>query len=263
MKEYDVLIADPAGNITAMVLNDVERKDYMFIANKLMEMKEYGIEQVGFVKNPEMGGELRLEMMGGEFCGNATRSFGFYLAKKKEETGYKKVIVEISGCSNNLEVNTDVKNNYARTEMPLPKEINYISIDNRCFPVIVFEGIVHVIAENVQENNELYEEVKQAIINKYICDAFGIMFFNTEKLQIVPVVYVRETNTVVYENSCGSGSLATAVYLSKDNSDGIYSYDISNPKGIIEVQVYKQDGKITKATIGGKVFLSNIYTFKF
>jgi len=83
---YNVIIANPAGNITAFVLdNNIEKKDYIYVANKLMEIAELEIEQVGFVKEPKLGGELRLEMMGGEFCGNATRSFGLYLAMLKGE----------------------------------------------------------------------------------------------------------------------------------------------------------------------------------
>lgn len=264
MNDYNVVIADPAGNITAIVLNrSVERKDYMHIANNLMNMHEFGIEQVGFVKNPQIGGELRLEMMGGEFCGNATRSFGLYIASCNGETDNKTITVEISGCSNKLEVETNVTNQYARTVMPLPRGINYINIDNKhSFPVIEFEGIVHVIAEDEEVSNEMYENVKQSIINKYNPEAFGIMFLNNEKLRITPVVYVRETDSVVYEQSCGSGTIATAIYLSRDNKNGIFAYDISNPGGIIEAQVYKQDCKVVKATIGGKVVLSEIKSIK-
>lgn len=260
MNVYDVLIADPVGNITAIVLNrNVERKDYMYVASKLMDIHELGIEQVGFVKDPKIGGELRLEMMGGEFCGNATRSFGLYIATCKGAIDSQVISVEISGCSSTLDVETNVKNKYAKTTMPLPAGLDYISIDNHNFiPVIEFEGIVHVIAENIEVSDDMYEKIKKVLINKYDYEAFGIMFLNIDELKITPVVYVRETDSVVYEHSCGSGTMATAIYLTKDKKDGIYSYDIYNPGGIIEAQVYKQDGKITKATIGGEVILSRI-----
>ncbi|GFM36025.1 hypothetical protein [Desulfovibrio psychrotolerans] len=48
------------------------------MANELMHPLHLGAEQVGFA---DMGAELpRLEMMGGEFCGNAARSFAALLA---------------------------------------------------------------------------------------------------------------------------------------------------------------------------------------
>lgn len=147
--------------------------------------------------------------------------------------------------------------------MPLPKLIDYISIDSgHLLPAIEFEGIVHVIAENEEVSNEMYEKIKQTIINKYNPEAFGIMFLNTAELRITPVVYIRETDSVVYEHSCGSGTIATAIYLTKDNEEGVYSYDISNPGGVIEAKVYKLDGKVIKATIGGKVILSEIKSIK-
>lgn len=265
MKEYDVLIADPAGNVTAIVLNEnVDRKDYMDIANKLMDIYELGIEQVGFVKNPIVGGSLRLEMMGGEFCGNATRSFGLYIASCNGVIDSEIIPVEISGCSNVLDVYTDIKNSYAKTTMPLPVGISHIVIENiGCIPIIEFEGIVHVIVENIEAGNEIYEKIKKILINKYDIEALGIMFLNRNKLMITPLVYVVKTGTSVYEQSCGSGTIATAIYLTEGENNGVYSYDIHNPGGIIEAQVYKQDGKVVKATIGGEVILSQIKSIEF
>ncbi len=264
MKEYDVLIANPAGNITAFVLNqNVEKNDYINVANKLMNIKEFDIEQVGFIKKPIAGGELRLEMMGGEFCGNATRSFGLYIANKKGETSDRTITVEISGCSNTLDVETNVTNDYARTSMPLPKVVDYIKLVNgQLLPAIVFEGIVHVIVEDEEVSNEMYEKVKKEIINKYNPEAFGLMFLKSDKLYITPVVYVRETDSLVYERSCGSGSISTAIYLAKNEKDGVFTYDIYQPGGIIETKVYKEKGKVVKATIGGKVTLSDIKTIQ-
>ena len=42
-----------------------------------------------------MGGDVRLEMMGGEFCGNASRSIGMLFARQNNiESG--NVLVEIT-----------------------------------------------------------------------------------------------------------------------------------------------------------------------
>ena len=80
--KLNVLRADPAGNITLFVLDPVEKSRRAEIAAQLMAVPEYQAEQVGFVCTPQEGGDGRMEMMGGEFCGNATRAFGLLTAKK-------------------------------------------------------------------------------------------------------------------------------------------------------------------------------------
>ena len=68
--------ADPTGNITVFVLDKVRREDYAQIAAQLLEKEELHAEQVGFIEEKE-DGTWRMQMMGGEFCGNASRSFGY------------------------------------------------------------------------------------------------------------------------------------------------------------------------------------------
>ena len=63
-------IADPTGNITALVLTD-KSLDYKLVSQKIMQ-ENSSVEQVGFVDFS--GGQTRLKMSGSEFCGNATMS---------------------------------------------------------------------------------------------------------------------------------------------------------------------------------------------
>ena len=73
--EIHFVIADPAGNITAIVKDGVADDDYRSVAAAIMQDPQWKVEQVGFITEPKVGGEARLQMMGGEFCGNAARSF--------------------------------------------------------------------------------------------------------------------------------------------------------------------------------------------
>ncbi|MCB5942721.1 hypothetical protein LJB68_14425, partial [bacterium 210820-DFI.6.52] len=79
-----------------------------------------------------------------------------------------------------------------------------------------------------------------------------------EKYYITPVVYVRDTDTTVFESSCGSGTIATAIYLSELHKKDIFNCRINQPGGIIESEVYRNNGKITRLMIGGRVELSEI-----
>ena len=77
-REYEVAVLDPAGNVTAIVLSDVQAGERARIAAQLrqaqqLRLPELRIEQAAFLTAPRCGGEIRLEMMGGEFCGNALR----------------------------------------------------------------------------------------------------------------------------------------------------------------------------------------------
>ena len=75
--------ADPAGNITIFVMDQAERKDYAAISRQLLVREDLGAEQVGFVeKNAD--GTTHMQMMGGEFCGNACRACGLEKTAARE-----------------------------------------------------------------------------------------------------------------------------------------------------------------------------------
>ena len=74
--------ADPAGNLTAIVLSPVAAQDRAKIAAEMIARCPEGFEQVGFADETSLTGDLpTLCMMGGEFCGNATRAFACYAAQ--------------------------------------------------------------------------------------------------------------------------------------------------------------------------------------
>ena len=78
--ELNILRADPAGNITVFVLDPVEKALRAAIAEKIMAIPELKAEQVGYACAAEDDVDGHMEMMGGEFCGNATRAYGMYIA---------------------------------------------------------------------------------------------------------------------------------------------------------------------------------------
>lgn len=256
--KYNVVIANPANNITIVVLDDIKKENYFSVSNDILNKSNLKAEQVGFVKRPIMDGEARLEMMGGEFCGNALRSFGMIISKNRSiEKGNVKV--EISGSNKALHVEVDNVYKTAKAEIPLPKNVTYVNIDKYInLPLIIFDGIWHVIVENMEANKENFLYIKNNIIESYDVEALGVMFLNREKYYITPVVYVRDTYTTVFESSCGSGTIATAIYLSELHKKDIFNCRINQPGGIIESEVYRNNGKITRLMIGGRVELSEI-----
>lgn len=116
MRKLRVVRADPAGNITLFVLTPVGKAECAAVATQLMAIRELQAEQVGFIfPNGHM------EMEAGEFCGNASRAYGFLLAKQQGLAGCRSMQLSVSGCDHPITVTVDMDAGTAEAEMPLPK----------------------------------------------------------------------------------------------------------------------------------------------
>lgn len=262
---------NPVENMTIFVMDPVDSLKHMDVANKLMDYSNIHGEQVGFVETPRtLKGKslnaLRLQMMGGEFCGNATRSLAALMVHlnstsvTKQDNQYK-VSLEVSGSEdllNCLVRTTDKENVYiSKVTMPLPTRISNSAIkfeDKRIdLRRVDFPGITHFIVESneIVDKEEFFETIKSNL-DKEDYDAFGIMFYNTEDKFLTPLVYVRSTDSKYWERSCGSGTTALGVSLAKDKNISIKEY-VKQPGGELEITVTLNDGKISELSLDGKV----------
>lgn len=252
--EVTVVMADPAGNRTAIVRQGVPKSARLQVAEEIMKNMELRAEQVGFETRPLYGGSAgKLEMAGGEFCGNAARSFGYLLC---QERGFDHCIVEISGTRDRLEVICDMDNKTGIVQMPMPEKIMMARGDGQeTYPLVISRGITHMICVNREPD----EEFARRMIARYgdAYSAFGVQFVGEGRL--TPVVYVSGTGTVCREHSCGSGSLAAAWYLTQEKEDGFHTYSFEQPGGTITVRIAKREGKYA-GTIGGKLTLEEPVT---
>jgi diaminopimelate epimerase len=153
--------------------------------------------------------------------------------------------------------------------MPLPLAMSTISYDKNDFPVIIFEGITHIIVENVDKMTlpdelcKIFFELKAIFDKSEIPAALGLMFYDNKNNFLRPAVYVYGTDSFVFESSCGSGSAALAYYLSLDLPDGEHSFSFDEPGGVISCNVHKEGRKggrvkdrlVSSISIGGKVLL--------
>jgi diaminopimelate epimerase len=263
-------IADPAGNITALIeaageapvaaWTDEERRH---IVRHIMR-EHPDVEQAGFVIPGSINPNRlwRLEMAGGEFCGNAARSFGLFVARKQGLHSPATVHVTVSGAENPLAVLADLQNNTAEAGLPLPRKIQTLNYRGAHLPVIVFDGITHVIIEETDKNtdktvlSETFFEIKKiAETAAEPSAAFGVLFYDTECAFLRPAVLVnsRSIETFVFENSCGSGSAALACHHTRHSSDGEYSQIYRQPGGAIATRLVKENGKTAAIFIGGPV----------
>ena len=209
MTEIHVVAANPAGNVTLFVKDQIPAHDRGYIARQLLGNPLWKAEQVGFMTEPVYGGQARLEMMGGEFCGNALRSFGYYTAMQLNCCEKGSVLVEISGADRAFTVDFDLNIGTAYTEMPIPNKIEMLQLsDGREVPLVIMDGISHVIIQGPECQKEKTEELLNQVCVQKNPEAVGILYI--DGLEMKPVVYVRDTDSIVYESSCGSGSIAYA-----------------------------------------------------
>lgn len=256
-REYTVAVLDPAGNVTAIVCSDVPAAERARVAAQILRLPELGIEQVAFLTEPRSGGEIRLEMMGGEFCGNALRCAGFYQALRNGAQGKSCVFAEISGADGVQPVMADTVEGTASTVMPLPLSVQPAGWADVQAARVTFAGITHFVIDCAQPDETL---VQRAIAAAPEASAVGAIFLDRAHGSIKPVVFVRETASCVAENSCASGSVATAVVLTADFADGITEIGIGQPGGTLEVGVQRTDGAVTGLSIGGAVRLTQTLT---
>lgn len=250
---YEIIVADPAKNITIMVLNRVENR--VEAARFLLADAALGAEQVGFVVPPkDLQGIWRLEMMGGEFCGNAARSFGLLVARMQGLQGNQTVTIGMSGMKEPLPVKVDLEQGTAAVRIPRPLAQTSLDLDGQSLPVYHFDGITHVIAPDLPPGKLLFYDIRNRL--EGAPDALGVMFYDTHSRIMRPAVYVYATDSLVFESSCGSGSAALAVWETRDRVEGEVRCEVVQPGGIIEVRVCKRQDVITDISIGGLVTLS-------
>ena len=257
-KTFNYFRANPCGNITGFVVAPVYpgyRKAY---TDCIMEQIDKGVEQVGFISPAYEGAPLRMDMMGGEFCANATRAYGLYSASFYDTDGLVDIEVYVSGHEGTTDVIADVKNQKAYVALDAPIGRENLTIDGKDCTLVKLPGISHLVVE-AEEDKEFVNKALEVLKKDHKDEAYGVLFFNKEKLEMIPYVYVEGSETLFREGSCGSGTIAVVNYLEDDIAklDEDYKISIKNPAGELEVFVYEfEDGK--KFCVGGKVELTEV-----
>lgn len=253
--KLNVLRADPSGNITLFVLDPVPSGDRAGLAPRLMALPGSDVEQVGFVCPPVMGGAGRMEMAGGEFCGNATRAFGMLTAQRLG--GLPQVLVEVSGCEAPVAVDIDWSAGTARAQMPLPRSVRRVEVDGHPGTLVDLGGIAHLVVEDIPPSQEFFDRAEPLFGAFPDADAYGVIFLDGQQGTMIPLVKVPAAGTLVWEGSCGSGSLAAALAQSQHAPNGSFVRDYIQPAGIIQAAVIRRNGKPVSAYIGGPVTLDS------
>lgn len=202
MKYY---LFNPTGNITALIRDNTETA-------QIMKM-EPECEQCGYIIDNVDGADISFRMAGGEFCGNATMCAGYLVGKPDT-----KVYIEGTGI-----VNVRCRGENCAVEMPKAREI----VTYNGYPMVRFDGIDHVIIQDKLDPSCIKQWCLQ--------EAIGFMYLKGNNMR--PLVYVKGEDTLVWENSCASGTTAVGIYLNRD-------VEIQNPAGVLKYKDGYLEGKV-------------------
>jgi len=176
-------LVDTAGQITAVVISAINSKKYANVSRALMS-ENPNVEQVVFLTSNS------IQTMGGELCINGSLA-GVYIANNP--------ITNISGINQPI----SFQKQQSQISIRLPKSILKRRINN----IIQLTGIVYIISTNKKYTTKAYL-IKLA--KQFNSPASGVIIPNNNS--IIPIVYVKKTDSLVRENACGSGSLAYALF---------------------------------------------------
>lgn len=192
----------PSGNATALVNKLILKPNLKKLINNKIVALNPQVEQVGFIDEKN----YRLEMAGGEFCGNATRCAVFYYLKGKPG----KIKIKVSGVKQKLSAGID-NNNKVWAEIPvnsISKKYGYV--------VVSLEGITQVITF-IKGNKQKAKSILAKLNLLTTVPASGVMFIKKEKnrIKLNPFVWVRDIKTFFNETACASGTAAVGIYFAK------------------------------------------------
>lgn len=237
--ELEYIIADPTGNITALVLTPVPPAEQPRMAAALMA-REPSVEQTGFLRPGGDGPELR--MAGGEFCGNATLSAAAVFARERglAPGEYLPLPVRVSGAPGPVRVCVTALADGSfsgSVEMPPPETVGMktLKLDGReiSLPCVEFPGITHIIAPGDMDRDAA-ERAARAWCRGLGADALGLMLLDERARRLTPLVYVPAGDTLFWESSCASGTAAAGAWLCQ--RDGVKRrLTLSEPGGKLDV----------------------------
>lgn len=245
---------DPAGNITALVTSPVAREDWVAVGKALMEEVDPSLEQVGFIHFDANHRPNHMDMMGGEFCGNATRSFALWSALQAGLTEPTRMTVSVSGARHPLQTRVEPQTLKAWVEMDPALACEQADFAGGQRTVVVLPGITHLVLEGVPEDPDLVKPALDLLRADFPSEAYGVLFLDPGAMAMVPYVYVTQAQTLYREGSCGSGTVAvgTAGYRSLGLDQGKHLV-LHQPGGSLDLSATEDDQGRICCTIGGPV----------
>ncbi len=221
MKALSFVKLSPGGNPTVLIRDvPLSPEERTAAARELMDTLHLSAEQVGYADTA--ADPPRLDMMGGEFCINATRALAVLLARiGRLAAGPDGVLVGravISGAAHPLELRVRPGAHPAVFEAGALLELPCRPSAEPVAPHIMMvrlPGITHLVLDAgrvpLPEDPENTAATLRARFDLEKETAVGCIWAHPGSGRMFPVVWVRKTGSTCRETACGSGTLAAAL----------------------------------------------------
>lgn len=239
-----------------MLIKGIVKKSSKKLLNDLVMRMFPNVEQVGFYSFNRKKNSARLEMAGGEFCGNALRSLAYMLLKGKKG----EITIAVSGTKERLRAGVKLPGT-AYAQMPINSSKSLKKLRNGLFRIDL-GGITQLVCLDPITTNDA-EQLKTLaldILNKenliYSVLASGVMFIEQKKgfIKLKPVVWVRDIETILYETACASGTAAVGIWKAFQSKKKSVKVKVLQPSGkYIKAQINKKGKSLIEVFIDGEV----------
>jgi len=250
MTEY--WLFDPSGNVTALIPLETGAPCDPSAAEAVMRA-EPTCEQAGFVLRGNGLSDARLQMAGGEFCGNAALCTAALTAigSGLPVGDTVRLRIAVSGAVDPVAVSLtrcEVDFFTGSVVMPPVTEIRETPLSGPIpgpVPVVIMPGICHAFLPE-SFGLDRAESVIRDWCAELNADAMGVMLTDSAFTKLTPLVYVPAVRTLFRENSCASGTAAAGALLAFQRKSAV-SMRLAEPGGTLAVT----------AEPGGAVTLEN------
>ncbi|HTH71778.1 MAG TPA: hypothetical protein VL737_00245 [Candidatus Pristimantibacillus sp.] len=251
-----VAVMYPSGNTTAVVVGEPRGANLKDLNAQIMQVwsadgNATEIEQCCYLTEPlDAQAVIRMEMFGGEFCGNATRSAIAFITKGRDSSG----LVEVSGVGYPLQF--EVKNGEVAVEMPIPGSGFVDRVDEGM--LVNLEGISQLVVTEPQDRSA--RELLAGLLgqNKYGLaerPAVGVSYYDQPTGRANFSVWVKDVDTCFDETACGSGTSAIGIAAATAQGESV-KLSVIQPSGeaiITEAEYSKALGAVVRSFIAGTV----------
>lgn len=250
-----VAVAYPSGNTTAIIFDQMSDYDpktlsqQIMLSWKMQKPDQPEIEQCCTITKPQDPDAIaRIEMFGGEFCGNATRSALWLLANDQRRTG----LVEVSGVNRPLIFS--VRDKEVMLEMPLSKDGGMVRRVQEGL-LVQLDGIAQLVANKPEQTPRqlLTSLLRQNKYNLAAQPCVGVCFYDQFSRKAQFCVWIKEVDTIFDETACGSGTCAIGVARAWETGQST-TLDVIQPSGeIIRAEAICKPGGVDASFITGAV----------
>lgn len=261
--EIEFVKCNTADNMTILVVSELPPVQLAPIASQLMSYGHLYAEQVGYVEgSAHHGCAAKLQMAGGEFCGNACLALGAQLASARMLLPGERVevMLETSGSLRPVTCQVEKLSSGYQCEAstPIPKTVERSSF---AFEGLHLEvGIVryadsfHLLIDLEQFELDAPTAERLARLAGIVtgADLVGVMLYRPSTHELKPLIFVPALDSLVWEQGCGSGTASLGCYLAWSTCKSI-DIPVLQPGGIIHTSVCWHEKSIKSVHIKSTV----------